>query len=67
MTELTDFKKELKQLLSNYNVCIGVNIKGDTHGLNYEFVVADTFHGKTLDLLSNDCFISFSDILAVKS
>ena len=62
MVELTDFKKELKQLLNKYSVAIGVNINGDTHGLDYEFVITDTFHGITLEVISSNCFISSSDL-----
>ena len=62
MADLTEFKKELKHLLSKYNVAIGVNIEGDTHNLNCAFIIADTEHGKTLDVIYNDCFISSCDI-----
>ena len=34
-----NFRSELKELLSKYNVSIGCNVDGDTHGLTYEMVL----------------------------
>lgn len=34
-----NFKQELKELLKKYNVSIGCNVEGDTHGLSYSMIV----------------------------
>lgn len=39
--ELDVFRRELRELLASHNVSIGVNLEGDTHGLDQTFVVTE--------------------------
>ena len=36
MSQLNDFKKELKELLSKYSATISMQMSGDTHGIYNE-------------------------------
>lgn len=55
------FTAELKVLLAKYNVEIGVDVHGDTHGLTYDFVVCDTGGWKEYPI-SNNNYIGAKDI-----
>jgi hypothetical protein len=41
MENIEEFKKELRNLLSKYDVSIGVELEGDTHNLSCDFCVFD--------------------------
>jgi hypothetical protein len=45
--ELKSFKKELAILLEKYNVMIGVDVTGDTHGVSTNTVIYDPVSQKT--------------------
>lgn len=39
--ELDVFRRELRELLERHDVAVGVNLEGDTHGLDQTFVVVE--------------------------
>lgn len=36
------FRREFRELLERHNVSVGVNLEGDTHGLDQTFVVIES-------------------------
>ena len=57
MTQLLDFKKELKELLFKYSATINMNIDGDTHGTYNEHLTVSFL--KALE--DGDAFRKFTD------
>jgi len=60
--EMSDFKVELRDLLQKYDVALGVELDGDTHGLLQEFAVLDPFHGTVLEVLADEGWVNVSDL-----
>lgn len=60
---MEQFKKELKTLLERYKVGLGVEIEGDTHGIDSQsFVIVDT-NFKIIEVIAEyDSFIFTGDL-----
>lgn len=56
------FKAELQALLSRYNVEIGVDVHGDTCGLQYDFVVSRVCSDNLQVLVKNYSHIGAADL-----
>jgi len=46
--KINSFLEELYDLMEKYNVDLGVNLEGDTHGVRGEFIVTDKRQKKRL-------------------
>ena len=63
MANIREFKKELKALLLKYEVGIGVDLEGDTHGLCTEFVVFPLKGHENLAVLAeHECYLTPGDL-----
>jgi len=62
MENIDNFKKELKSLLIKYDVYLGVDIEGDTHGTSSNFIVAKNNSEKYHILSHYQDFIYSSDL-----
>jgi len=49
--KIAEFKNDLRELLKKYNVGIGVDIDGDTHGISENFVICAS-NGDTLEVIN---------------
>jgi len=49
--------KELKELLKKHDVCLGVDIDGDTHGISAKFIVEDRKTQKETVLVNFSAYI----------
>ena len=58
---VSKFCKELKILLKKYNATLGVDINGDTHGIDTNFIVQDS-NGKDYILNHYTAYIDHSDL-----
>lgn len=59
--DMNDFCRDLHALLSKYNVYIGADVNGDTHGVTTNFVVTD-YHNNTHILNHYSSYLSASDL-----
>jgi len=58
------FKKELRDLLTKYNVIIGVSFEGDHYGIwGEKFYVEDPRTGQQITFNKGDMYISASDLV----
>jgi len=60
--DIDNFKKELRQLLIKYGVTIGVDIDGDTHGINTNFIVANSNRNETYILNYYSSYLDSYDL-----
>jgi len=58
---IKNFKQDLKELLIKHNVSIGVDIKGDTHGISENFIVIDSNNKETI-INHYSAYIDASDL-----
>ncbi|MBL4901010.1 MAG: hypothetical protein JKX76_15490 [Colwellia sp.] len=59
--DLAAFTDDLKKLLDKYNVRLGVDIEGDTHGVTENFVVIDSQHNEHI-LNHYSAYVDASDL-----